>query len=143
MYVIKIEYLQNEKKPLITNWKLNLTKVTGFIMLQHRRNKQNLWNRTLDQIFIWTTNKWQIAYYSNIGWFKIIVDKYGNYVRKFMWQLCGWGRIDIFLTFHKRAFDFFLYHCTLIWQFSKLRDYELSKKCQLYGWQSCHIYFRT
>jgi hypothetical protein len=25
----------------------------------------------------------------NIGWFKIIVDKSGNYVRKFIWQLCG------------------------------------------------------
>jgi hypothetical protein len=25
----------------------------------------------------------------------MIVDKYGNYVRKFMWQLCGWGRVDI------------------------------------------------
>jgi hypothetical protein len=26
---------------------------------------------------------------------------------------CGWGRVDICMTFHKRAFDFFLYHCTL------------------------------
>jgi hypothetical protein len=24
-----------------------------------------------------------------MGRFKIIVDKYGNYVRKFIWQLCG------------------------------------------------------
>jgi hypothetical protein len=24
----------------------------------------------------------------------MIVDEYGNYVRKFMWQLCGWGRVD-------------------------------------------------
>jgi hypothetical protein len=62
----------------------------------------------------------------------MIMDKYGNYVRKCMWQLCGWGTIDICMTFHKRALDIFLYHCTLIWQFSKLRDYELSKKCQLY-----------
>jgi hypothetical protein len=38
----------------------------------------------------------------------MIVDKYGNYVRKFMWQLCGWGRVDICMTFHKRAFVFFL-----------------------------------
>jgi hypothetical protein len=53
----------------------------------------------------------------------MIVDKYGNYVRKFIWQLCGWGIVDICMTFHLRAFDF---------QFSKLRDYELSKKCQLY-----------
>jgi hypothetical protein len=43
----------------------------------------------------------------------MIVDKYGNYARKCMWQLCGWGRFDICMTFHKRAFDF-LYHCTLI-----------------------------
>jgi hypothetical protein len=37
----------------------------------------------------------------------MIVDKYGNYVRKFMWQLCGWDRVDICMTFHRRAFDFF------------------------------------
>jgi hypothetical protein len=43
----------------------------------------------------------------------MIVDKYGNYVLKFMWQLCGWGMVDICMRFHKRAFDFFLYHCTL------------------------------
>jgi hypothetical protein len=43
----------------------------------------------------------------------MIVDKYGNYVRKFMWQLCGWGRVDICMTFHMRALDFFLHHCTL------------------------------
>jgi hypothetical protein len=40
--------------------------------------------------------------------FKMIVNKYGNYVRKCMWQLCGWGRVDICVTFHKRAFDFFI-----------------------------------
>jgi hypothetical protein len=42
-----------------------------------------------------------------IGLFKMIVAKYGNCVRKFMWQLCGWGMVDICMTFHKRAFDFF------------------------------------
>jgi hypothetical protein len=31
------------------------------------------------------------------------VDKCGNYVRKFMWQLCGWDRVDISLTVHSRA----------------------------------------
>jgi hypothetical protein len=31
------------------------------------------------------------------------VDKYGNYVRKFMWQLCGWGRVDISLTVDSRT----------------------------------------
>jgi hypothetical protein len=40
----------------------------------------------------------------------MIVDKYDNYVRKFMWQLCGWCRVDI-LTFHKREFDFFYLLC--------------------------------
>jgi hypothetical protein len=28
-----------------------------------------------------------------------------------MWQLCGWGRVDISMTFHKRAFDFFTHNC--------------------------------
>jgi hypothetical protein len=37
----------------------------------------------------------------------MIVDKYGNYVRKCMWQLRGRGRVDICMTLHKRAFDFF------------------------------------
>jgi hypothetical protein len=37
----------------------------------------------------------------------MIVDKYGNYVRKFIWQLCGWGRVDICMIFHVRAFDSF------------------------------------
>jgi hypothetical protein len=39
-----------------------------------------------------------------------------------MWQVCGWDRVDICMIFHKRAFDFF---------FIPLRNYELSKKCQL------------
>jgi hypothetical protein len=33
----------------------------------------------------------------------MIVNKYGNYVRKFMWQLCRWDRVDISLTVHSRA----------------------------------------
>jgi hypothetical protein len=33
----------------------------------------------------------------------MIVDKYGNYVRKFMWELCGQDRVDICLTVHSRA----------------------------------------
>jgi hypothetical protein len=37
----------------------------------------------------------------------MIVDKYDNYVRKFMWQLCEWDRVDICMTFYKRGFDFF------------------------------------
>jgi hypothetical protein len=39
----------------------------------------------------------------------MVVDKYVNYVRKCMWQLCGWGKVNICMTFHMRAFDFFLY----------------------------------
>jgi hypothetical protein len=51
---------------------------------------------------------WEILYiYTYIGWFKMIVAKYGNYVRKFMWQLCEWDRVVIFMIFHKRPFDFF------------------------------------
>jgi hypothetical protein len=35
----------------------------------------------------------------------MVVDKYGNYVRKCMWQLCGWDRVDISLVsiVHSRA----------------------------------------
>jgi hypothetical protein len=33
------------------------------------------------------------------------VNKYCNYVRTFIWQLCEWDRVDICMTFHKRAFD--------------------------------------
>jgi hypothetical protein len=31
---------------------------------------------------------------------KMIVNKYCNYVRKCMWQLCVWDRVDICMTFH-------------------------------------------
>jgi hypothetical protein len=80
----------------------------------------------------------------------MIVDEYGNYVRKFMWRLCGWSRVDICMTFHMRAFDFFF--ITLHINLTKLRDYELSKKCQLYPTHtvatyifvhSCHTYPRS
>jgi hypothetical protein len=34
----------------------------------------------------------------------MIVDKCGNYVRKLMWQLWGWGTVDICMTCaHTRA----------------------------------------
>jgi hypothetical protein len=33
----------------------------------------------------------------------MIVNKYGNYVGKFMWQLCRWGRVDICTIFHMHA----------------------------------------
>jgi hypothetical protein len=43
---------------------------------------------------------------SCLGWFKMIVAEYVNCLRKFMWQLCEWDRVDICMKFHKRAFDF-------------------------------------
>jgi hypothetical protein len=59
----------------------------------------------------------------------MVVDKYGNHVRKCMWEVRGWGRVDICMTFHMRAIDYFIpLHVDL----TKLRAYELSKKCQLY-----------
>jgi hypothetical protein len=58
----------------------------------------------------------------------MIVDKYGNYVRKFICQLWEWGRVDICMKFHMRAFDFFIpLHIDLT--IFKLRAYGLSKKC--------------
>jgi hypothetical protein len=49
-------------------------------------------------------------------------------------NVCGWGIVDICMTFHKRAFDFFIpLHIDLT--LSKLRAYELSKKCQ-----HCQLY---
>jgi hypothetical protein len=38
----------------------------------------------------------------------MIVDKYGNSIRKSMWQVCAWGIVVICMTFHKRPFDFFI-----------------------------------
>jgi hypothetical protein len=67
----------------------------------------------------------------------MIVDKYGNYVRIFMCQLC---RVDICMTFHKRAFDFFIpLHIDLtIFKIARLRTVkEMSYP------HSCHINFRT
>jgi hypothetical protein len=57
----------------------------------------------------------------------MIVDKYGNNVRKFMWQLCGWD-----MSVHNRKFDFFFISLHVDLTILKKRDYELSKKCQLY-----------
>jgi hypothetical protein len=60
----------------------------------------------------------------------MIVDKYGNYVRKFMWQRRGWGRVDIYMTFHKRAFDFFY---TIAYWFDNFQNCAtMNCKCQLY-----------
>jgi hypothetical protein len=62
----------------------------------------------------------------------MIMDKYGNYGRKFMWQLCGWGIIDICMTFHMRAFDFFT-----------PLHIDLKDMSTLSYPHSCHINFRT
>jgi hypothetical protein len=35
-------------------------------------------------------------------------DNYGNYVRTFMSQLCGWGILDFCMAFRLRVFDFFI-----------------------------------
>jgi hypothetical protein len=53
----------------------------------------------------------------------MIVDKYGNYVRKFMWQL---DRVDICLTVHSRAV------LKLVKSKNQMHAYEMSYKCQLY-----------
>jgi hypothetical protein len=45
-------------------------------------------------------------FFPSVDLFKMIVNKYCNYVRKCMWQLCEWDRVDICMTFHKRVFDF-------------------------------------
>jgi hypothetical protein len=45
---------------------------------------------------------------------QMILDKYGNYIRKFKWQLCGLGRIDLCMTFHKRVFDFLHVDLTIL-----------------------------
>jgi hypothetical protein len=45
----------------------------------------------------------EIQQHVMLGIYWVIVDKYGNYVRKFMWQLCAWGRVEIFLIVHNRA----------------------------------------
>jgi hypothetical protein len=37
----------------------------------------------------------------------VIVAGCGSYVRGFVWQLCERDRVNICMTFHKRAFDFF------------------------------------
>jgi hypothetical protein len=37
----------------------------------------------------WFARKTNVESSLRIGRFKMIVAKYGNYVRKFMWQLCG------------------------------------------------------
>jgi hypothetical protein len=58
----------------------------------------------------------------------MIADKYGNHVRKFMWQLCGYDRVDISLTVHSRA----------ILEIVKSMCNGIKKiKCTL---MKCHIY---
>jgi hypothetical protein len=61
----------------------------------------------------------------------MIVDKYGNYVRKCMWQLCGQDRVDICLTIHSRTIlKIVKSMCNDIK--NQMHPYEMSYKCQLY-----------
>jgi hypothetical protein len=50
-------------------------------------------------------------------------DKQGNYVRKFMWQLCGYDRVDISLTVPSSA--------VLKW-YKKKSNAQMSYKCHVY-----------
>jgi hypothetical protein len=68
----------------------------------------------------------------------MIVNKYGNYVRKCMWQPCGSDRVDICMTFHRRAFDFFVpLHANLpIFKIARLRT--VKEMSTLSYPHSCH-----
>jgi hypothetical protein len=60
----------------------------------------------------------------------MIVNKYGNYVRKFIWQLCGYDRVDISLTVHSRAIKIVI---NVQWhKKNQMHAYEMSYKCQLH-----------
>jgi hypothetical protein len=76
-------------------------------------------NANFEYKFKWTQD--------SIGWFKMIVDKCANYVRGFVWQLCGWDRVDLFLTFHSRAFL-----KIVISVYNGKEKYEMSYSCQPY-----------
>jgi hypothetical protein len=129
------------------NWKCLPTEISVSTMELLSRLSNNITDNMLHDT-MWLYYLCQIRLMKwNIEWFKTIADKYGNHVRKFMWQPRGWGKVDISMTFHLRAFFFFYYITS--WQFSKLRDYELSKKCQLHPTQtvatqtpvhSCHTH---
>jgi hypothetical protein len=60
------------------------------------------------------------------------VDKYGNYVRKFMWQLCGWGRVDISLTVDSRAILKIVESMCNDIKKNQMHAYEMLYKYQLY-----------
>jgi hypothetical protein len=60
----------------------------------------------------------------------MIGNKYGNYVRKFIWQLCGYDRVDISLTVHSRAIKILI---NVQWyKKNQMHAYEMSYKRQLY-----------
>jgi hypothetical protein len=74
----------------------------------------------------------------------MIVAKYGNYVRKFMWQLCVRGRFVICMTLHKRAFDFFLISLHIDLTVFKIARLLTVKKISTLPYpHTCHINFRT
>jgi hypothetical protein len=73
----------------------------------------------------------------------MIVAKYGNYVRKFIWQLCERSRVNICMTFHKRAFVFLIPLHIDLTTFKIARLLTVKEKPTLPYPHSCHINCRT
>jgi hypothetical protein len=67
-----------------------------FIKIRSHRRKFSNSDNVEPKITIFSS-----LYYFMIGQFKMIVYK-------MMWQLREWGRVDICMIFHRRAFDFFI-----------------------------------
>jgi hypothetical protein len=67
-------------------------------------------------------NYWLKIYYYNIGWFKMIVAKYGNYVRTFMWQKKA---LQPFLQGHYK----WLSHRSGRWKPTQIEDVPLASQC--------------
>jgi hypothetical protein len=76
-------------------------------------------------------------YCIHIYW--VVVDKCDNCVRGFMWRLCGWGRVDICMTFH--WLDNFQNCATMNCQ--RNVNSMVDKVATYIPVHSCHISFRT
>lgn len=64
-----------ENKDAFTNWSVNLTTVLvtsfscndyGYNKLEHMKDKQYLWQNTLDQIFVWSPTILIICWYPGL-----------------------------------------------------------------------------
>jgi hypothetical protein len=89
------------------NWKYLPTEISVSTMELFNRLSNNITDNMLyDTMWLYSLCQIRLMKW-NIEWFKMIANKYGNHARKFMWQLCEWGKVDIYMTFHMRAFDFF------------------------------------